>query len=66
MLEAEAEGVAAPQRFDLGARLALRFGKPPVALMLQPGRPAVECVLQPLLDTPGAEMPVAGLDRMFS
>ena len=41
LLEALDETVAAPDEIDLGARLALKFGKPPCALMDTLGREAV-------------------------
>jgi len=41
LLQELEEGVAAPDEIDLGARLALKFGKPPCALMDSMGRDAV-------------------------
>lgn len=65
ILEALGEGVAQVEAFELGARLALRFGKLPIATMREMGRDAVEMVLEPLLQTYRASMPKAGLDRVF-
>ncbi len=47
VLEALNEDVAAPEAFDTGARLALRFGSPPVALMRKIWRDQVIALLKP-------------------
>lgn len=61
ILEAIGEGVAEPSAFDTGARLALRFDMPPVALMRTLGRDRVVALLTPLIARHGARMPEAGL-----
>lgn len=65
VLEAIGEEVAEPEAFDTGARLALRFGKPPVALMRELGRDRVTALLQPLAARHAAAMPTRGLDAVF-
>ena len=65
VLEALAEGVAAPDAFDTGAERALRFGNPPVTQMRALGRTRVEALIAPYLAAYGAEMPAAGLERVF-
>lgn len=42
VLQALEEGVAQPEDFDTGARLALRFGRPPVSLMREIGKARVQ------------------------
>jgi len=51
------EDVAAPGEIDLGARLALKFGKPPCALMDSMGREAVAGRIGYFCDRYGAAMP---------
>jgi 3-hydroxybutyryl-CoA dehydrogenase len=51
------EDVASPADIDLGAALALRFGKPPCALMDTLGADEVERVVAPLAAQYGAPMP---------
>ncbi|PVA09828.1 hypothetical protein DC366_11975 [Pelagivirga sediminicola] len=65
VLEAIGEDVAAPDDLDLGARMALRFGLPPVQAMRALGRARTEEVIEPLTRQYGADMPVAGLKRAF-
>ncbi|HNS39807.1 MAG TPA: hypothetical protein PKJ56_06115, partial [Promineifilum sp.] len=43
------EEIAAPPAVDLGARLALRWDDPPVAMMDRLGRDAVAATLRPIL-----------------
>ncbi len=57
VLQALDEEVAAPADFDRGARLALRFGNPPCALMDRLGRQEVARILAPALDRYGVAMP---------
>lgn len=45
------EQVATPEEIDLGARHALKFGKPPCALMDTMGREAVEALIRPVCET---------------
>lgn len=65
VLEAIGEAVAEPAAFDTGARLALRFGAPPVAMMRDLGRARVVALLEPLVARHGAEMPEKGLSVLF-
>ncbi len=65
VLQALAEGVAAPDAIDQGAWLALRFEHPPVGAMRDLGRPIVEELLAPILARHGAVMPTEGLDLIF-
>ncbi|MBO42705.1 MAG: hypothetical protein CMM28_03190 [Rhodospirillaceae bacterium] len=51
------EEVAIPADIDLGAALALKFGKPPCALMDTLGREAVERMILPLASQYDARMP---------
>lgn len=44
------EGIADPPAVDLGARIALRWDDPPVAMMDRLGRDGVAALLAPLLD----------------
>lgn len=57
------EGVASPADIDMGAREALRFAKPPCALMDQLGRAEVERIVAPALARYGLPRP-ASLDRV--
>ncbi len=57
------EGVASPGDIDQGARLALRFGKPPCALMDSLGRAEVRRIVEPTLDRYGLAAP-ATLERV--
>lgn len=65
VLQAIEEDVAAPEAFDQGARLALRFGKPPVALMRELGREAVTALVAPACAHYGVALPERGLDKVF-
>lgn len=65
VLQALDEEVAAPADFDLGAREALKFGRPPCALMDELGREEVERVLAPVLAAHGLAAP-ASLARVGS
>jgi 3-hydroxybutyryl-CoA dehydrogenase len=65
VLEAIGEDVAEPAAFDTGARLALRFGTPPVAMMRDLGRARVVALLEPLVARHGAGMPDKGLSVLF-
>ena len=51
------EEVAIPADIDMGAALALKFGKPPCALMDTLGREAVERVISPLASRYDAGIP---------
>ena len=51
------EEVAIPADIDMGAALALKFGRPPCALMDTLGREAVERVISPLASRYDAGMP---------
>lgn len=66
VLEAISEEIATPEAFDTGARLALRFGKPPVALMRELGRDRVVALVGSLAVRHNAELPQRGLDAVFS
>jgi 3-hydroxybutyryl-CoA dehydrogenase len=57
------EQVASPADIDLGAREALRFAKPPCALMDELGRAEVERIVAPALARFGLGRPAA-LDRV--
>ena len=57
------ENVAAPDEIDLGARLALKFGKPPCALMDSLGRDAIAARLAYFSDQYGVKIPES-LDRI--
>lgn len=65
VLQAIGERVAAPDDFDLGARLALRFGVPPVAAMRNLGRASTVELITPLATRFGADIPRAGLHTVF-
>lgn len=64
VLQAIEEDVAEPDDFDLGARLALRFGRPPVALMRAVGDDAVRRVVSPLLERHGIPAFPKGIERL--
>ena len=51
------EDVASAAEIDLGAKHALKFGKPPCGLMDAMGTSAVEALVAPLCETYGASMP---------
>ncbi|MBL23305.1 MAG: hypothetical protein CMM48_05350 [Rhodospirillaceae bacterium] len=57
------EAVASPADIDMGAQLALKFGKPPCALMDELGSEEVARVVGPLSELYDAPMPVA-LERV--
>lgn len=57
------EEVASPADIDMGAREALRFAKPPCALMNALGRAEVERILAPALERFGLAKPAA-LERV--
>jgi 3-hydroxybutyryl-CoA dehydrogenase len=57
------EGVAGPGEIDHGAREALKFAKPPCALMDELGRSEVERLVAPLCSKYGYKLP-ASLDRV--
>lgn len=57
VLEELDEKVAAPADIDRGAGLALKFGKPPCALMDSLGRDAVESRVAPLCQRYGVALP---------
>lgn len=57
VLEALDEEVAAPADIDMGARSALRFGRPPCSLMDELGREEVERLVRPLCERYGAVLP---------
>lgn len=65
ILEAIQADVAAPADFDLGAREALRFGKPPVAMMQALGAEAVRSDIAAVLTDYAVEFPEEGLARVF-
>lgn len=65
ILEAACEHVAQFEDFDLGAGLALRFGRPPVAMMRHLGRDDVLRRVA-LVATPRRHpLPIKGLDLLF-
>ncbi len=53
------EGVATPEAIDLGAREALKFARPPCALMDELGRAEVTRLLSPLLERYGLAAPAS-------
>jgi 3-hydroxybutyryl-CoA dehydrogenase len=57
------EGIAPAGDIDLGAREALKFGKPPCALMDELGREEVERIVAPALSRYGIDRP-GSLDRV--
>ena len=57
ILQALDEEVASPADIDMGAQLALKFGKPPCALMDRLGALEVERLLQPFAEKYDATMP---------
>lgn len=63
VLQALDEGVAEPADYDLGAKQALKFGRPPCALMDELGKSEVERVLAPILAKFSLEMPKS-IDRV--
>jgi len=63
VLELLDEDVADPADIDDGARLALRFSKPPCALMDELGKAQVAALVQPLFAKYGEDVP-ASLDRV--
>jgi 3-hydroxybutyryl-CoA dehydrogenase len=65
VLDAISERVATPDDFDLGARLALRFGKPPVESMRAAGRGEVTRIVGAMAARHGQNLPEAGLARLF-
>lgn len=65
VLEELAEDVAAPGDIDTGARLALRFGRPPVALMREEGEARVRRVVAAHCARFATPLPEAGLRRLF-
>jgi len=65
VLQSLDEGVAAPADIDMGAKQALRFGRPPCALMDELGREEVEAAIAPLCATYGVDKP-ASLARVGS
>lgn len=65
VLEAAAEGVATPEGFDMGARLALRFGRGPVETMQDAGLAEVSRVVSALAQRTNHPIPKAGLSQLF-
>lgn len=65
VLDAISEEVASPEDFDLGAKLALRFGLPPVAAMRAAGRAEVSRITRDLAHAYGQAAPAAGTARLF-
>lgn len=65
VLEAVAEGVAPPNSFDLGAALALRFGKPPVEIIRNLGRNRIAQLIDGS-GVPGMRLPKAALNEIFA
>ena len=59
ILQALDEEVAEPADFDLGASQALKFGRPPCALMDELGREEVQRILTPLVENWSLTMPKA-------
>ncbi len=53
------EGIATPEDIDLCAHLGLRFANRPCALMDSLGKPAVQALLQPIIELHGDGMPIA-------
>lgn len=66
VLEALGEDVAAPEDFDLGASLALRFGQGPVAQMRALGGPQTQTLVDQLCERYGAAFPKIGFSRVFA
>lgn len=66
VLEALGEGVAGPDDFDLGARLALRFGQGPVAQMRSLGSAKTRALVEQLCSRHGSAFPEIGFDRVFN
>ncbi|MCP5374371.1 MAG: 3-hydroxybutyryl-CoA dehydrogenase [Hyphomicrobiales bacterium] len=62
VLEELDEGVAAPEAIDMGADMALKFGKPPCALMDELGPDEVARLVEPLCAAHGVPVPKS-LDR---
>jgi 3-hydroxybutyryl-CoA dehydrogenase len=65
VLEELDEGVATPAEVDHGAREALKFGRPPCALMDELGRAEVERLVAPLCRQYGHALPTS-LERVGS
>ena len=65
ILQSLDEGVASPQAIDDGAKLALKFGIGPCALMDQLGKDAVTKLLAPVAEHYGQALPKS-LDRVGS
>ena len=63
VLQALDEQVAEPAAFDQGATQALKFGKPPCALMDELGRAEVSRIIEPALRAHGISMP-ASIERI--
>ncbi len=63
VLQALDEDVAEPAAIDMGAEAALKFGKPPCALMDSLGQSAVQALVAPFCETYGAAQP-ASLSRV--
>lgn len=66
VLEELAEDVARPEDIDTGARLALRFGRPPVALMREAGEARVRELVGAHAARFATPLPEAGLARLFA
>jgi 3-hydroxybutyryl-CoA dehydrogenase len=66
VLEAAADNVARFDDFDMGARLALRFGHPPVAHMRETARPDVTRIVQEMASRHAHPLPSVGLQQLFA
>ncbi|WP_372572333.1 3-hydroxyacyl-CoA dehydrogenase family protein [Ruegeria jejuensis] len=66
VLQAIEENVAAPSDFDKGARLALRFERPPVALMKELGRDRVTQLVSDIAKAYQMTLPQSALNTVFA
>lgn len=60
------EQVATPEAIDSGAQLALRFGKPPVALMQAEGEAEVRRIVGDYAQLHNTPLPTKGLEQVFA
>ncbi|WP_050768476.1 3-hydroxyacyl-CoA dehydrogenase family protein [Salipiger bermudensis] len=65
VLEELAEDVASPEDIDTGARLALRFGRPPVALMRETGETELREIVSRYCARFDTAFPDAGMRGVF-
>ncbi len=66
ILEAESEGVASFADFDTGAKMALRFRRPPTEMMREKGAAETARIVCALASRTGQKSPTLGLERFFS